>query len=139
MAEVIVSSIGYLKQEITSGVHSLIADEPREAGGTDAGPDPYSLLLASLGTCTAMTLQIYARRKEWPLQKVEVRLRHSRVHAEDCEVCETRRGSVDRIERHISLLGELTVEQRQKLLEIAAHCPVHRTLTSEILIEDTLT
>jgi len=139
MAECIVSSIGYLKQEISAGAHRLIADEPREAGGSDAGPDPYSLLLASLGACTAMTLQIYARRKEWPLERVEVRLRHSRIHAEDCEVCETRRGSVDRIERQISLSGQLSEEQRGRLLEIAARCPVHRTLTSEISIVDTLT
>jgi len=139
MAECIVSSIGYLKQEISVGAHRLIADEPREAGGSDAGPDPYSLLLASLGACTAMTLQIYARRKEWPLERVEVRLRHSRIHAEDCEVCETRRGSVDRIERQISLSGQLSEEQRGRLLEIAARCPVHRTLTSEISIVDTLT
>ena len=139
MAEVTVSSNGYLKQEIVTGAHRLIADEPREAGGSDAGPDPYSLLLASLGACTAMTLQIYARRKEWPLERVEVRLRHSRIHAEDCEVCETRRGSVDRIERQISLSGQLSEEQRGRLLEIAARCPVHRTLTSEISIVDTLT
>ena len=139
MAEVIVSSIGYLKQKIIGGAHTLIADEPREAGGSDAGPDPYQLLLASLGACTAMTLQIYARRKEWPLEKVEVRLRHSRVHAEDCEICETKRGSVDRIERQISLSGQLSQEQRERLLEIAARCPVHRTLTSEISIVDTLT
>ena len=84
MAEVVISSVGYLKQQITTGNHTLIADEPLEAGGSDAGPDPYSFLLAALGACTAMTLQIYARRKEWPLEGVEVSLRHSRIHAEDC-------------------------------------------------------
>lgn len=138
MSEVIVSSIGYLKQQITAGSHTLIADEPREAGGSDAGPDPYSLLLAALGACTAMTLQIYARRKEWPLEKVEVSLRHSRVHAEDCGDCATTQGKIDQIERYISLLGPLSAEQKARLLEIARRCPVHKTLTSEITIKDFL-
>jgi putative redox protein len=138
MAEVIVSSDGYLRQRITAANHTVIADEPREAGGGDAGPDPYSLLLAALGACTAMTLQIYARRKEWPLEKVEVKLRHSRIHADDCEDCHTKEGSVDRIERQISLTGQLSEEQRARLLDIAARCPVHRTLTSEISIQDSL-
>jgi putative redox protein len=139
MAEVIVSSDGYLKQEIAAGNHTLIADEPREAGSSDAGPDPYSLLLAALGACTAMTLQIYARRKEWPLERVEVSLRHSRIHAEDCGDCATKEGSLDRIERYISLTGQLTDEQKARLLEIAQHCPVHKTLTSaEISIKDFL-
>src|SRR5262245_49330058 len=138
MAEVVVSSDGYLKQRITAGSHTLIADEPPEAGGADAGADPYSLLLAALGACTAMTLQIYARRKGWPLERVEVRLRHARIHAEDCDSCQTSEGRVDRIERYISLTGQLSEEQRSRLLEIAARCPVHRTLTSEISIVDSL-
>lgn len=138
MAEVIVSSDGFLKQKITAGNHTLIADEPRGAGGTDAGPDPYSFLLAALGTCTSMTLQLYARRKQWPLEKVEVSLRHSRIHADDCEDCQTKEGLVDRIERRISLTGQLSEEQRARLLEIAGRCPVHRTLTSEISIKDSL-
>lgn len=138
MAEVIVSSDGYLRQKIAAGSHTLIADEPRESGGGDAGPDPYSLLLAALGACTSMTLQLYARRKQWPLEKVEVRLRHSRIHADDCENCRTEEGRVDRIERHISLTGQLSEEQRARLLEIAARCPVHRTLSSEISIKDSL-
>lgn len=138
MAEVVVSSDGYLKQNIAAGNHRLIADEPLQAGGSDAGPDPYSLLLAALGACTSMTLQMYAKRKQWPLEKVEVRLRYSRIHAEDCQTCETVRGTVDRIERIISLTGELTGEQRTALLEIARRCPVHRTLTSEISITDSL-
>ena len=138
MAEVTVSSDGFLKQNITAGNHTLIADEPRLAGGTDAGPDPYSLLLAALGACTAMTLQLYARRKEWPLEKVEVSLRHYRIHADDCEDCRTKEGLIDRIERHISLTGELNEEQRARLLEIAGRCPVHKTLTSEISIKDSL-
>jgi putative redox protein len=138
MAEVIVSSIGYLKQEIRAGSHSLIADEPVEAGGTDAGPGPYELLLAALGACTSMTLQMYARRKSWPLEKVEVSLSHGRIHAEDCQDCETKEGRITQIERYISLTGDLTAEQRQRLLEIAQHCPVHKTLTGEISIKDYL-
>jgi putative redox protein len=138
VAEVIVSSVGFLREEIIAGRHRLLAGEPVEAGGDDAGPDPYSLLLSALGACTAMTLQLYARRKQWPLEKVEVSLRHARVHAEDCEDCETKAGKLDRIERFISLGGPLSDEQKQRLLEIAQRCPVHRTLTSEISIVDYL-
>src|SRR5215216_1855855 len=103
MAEVIVASTGYLIQEISAGRHKLIADEPPDFGGSDAGPDPYSLLLAALGACTSMTLQLYAKRKGWPLDKVEVSLRHSSIHAKDCEACVTKEGKVLRIERYISL------------------------------------
>ena len=138
MAEVIVSSDGYVKQRIEAGNHILSADEPQSAGGSDSGPDPYSLLLASLGACTAMTVQMYAHRKQWPLKKIEVRLQHSRVHGEDCESCEPKRGSLDRIRRHISLSGELSGEQRARLLEIAKRCPVHRTLTSGVSIVDSV-
>jgi len=138
MAEVTVSSIGFLKQEVKAGHHTFIVDEPVEFGGSDAGPDPYSLLLAALGTCTSMTLQIYAKRKAWPLEGVEVRLKHSRIHAQDCDDCITREGRVERIERHITLTGQLTDEQKAKLLEIAQRCPVHRTLSSEISIKDSL-
>lgn len=138
MDEVIVSSTGYLKQEITAGAHKFAADEPREAGGTDTGPDPYSLLLAALGSCTSMTLQMYAKRKGWPLEKVEVSLRHSRIHAVDCETCATKDGKITRIDRYISLTGPLTEEQRAQLLKIAERCPVHRTLTAEVSIIDFL-
>jgi len=138
MAEVIVSSVGYLKQEIRAGRHKIIADEPLEAGGTDEGPGPYELLLAALGACTAMTLQIYARRKQWPLEKVEVSLSHDRIHAHDCEECLTKEGKITRIERYISLTGALSDERKGRLLEIAQRCPVHRTLTSEISIKDYL-
>jgi putative redox protein len=138
MAEVIVSSVGYLKQEITAGAHKLVADEPREVGGTDEGPDPYSLLLAALGACTSMTLQMYAKRKGWPLEKVEVSLRHSRIYAADCDVCMTKEGKISRIERYISLTGPLTDEQKAQLLKIAERCPVHQTLTSEVSIIDFL-
>ncbi|HWN99305.1 MAG TPA: OsmC family protein [Blastocatellia bacterium] len=138
MAEVIVSSDGFLKQRITAGNHTLIADEPREAGGSDSGPDPYSFLLAALGACTSMTLQLYARRKGIPLEKVEVSLKNSRIHAKDCETCDSKEGKIEQIERYISVSGPLTDEQKQRLLEIAQRCPVHKTLTSEIVIKDFL-
>ena len=138
MSEVIISSDGFLKQRITAGNHTLIADEPREAGGSDAGPDPYSFLLAALGACTSMTLQLYARHKGIPLEKVQVSLRNARIHARDCEICDSKEGKIERIERYISLTGPLTDEQKQRLLEIAQRCPVHKTLTSEIVIQDFL-
>jgi uncharacterized OsmC-like protein len=136
MAEVIVSSDGYLKQRIEAGNHTFSSDEPRSAGGSDSGPDPYSLLMSALGACTAMTIQMYAHRKQWSLEKVKVRLKHSRIYAEDCESCDNKRGSLDQIQRHISLVGELNEEQRARLLEIAKRCPVHRTLTSRVSIID---
>jgi len=119
-------------QEILAGSHRLSADEPAVAGGTDTGPSPYDLLLAALGSCTSMTVAMYARRKGWPLEQVTVWLRHSKIHASDCADCETKEGLLDRIERDIHLTGPLTMEQRSRLLEIANKCPVHRTLTSEI-------
>ncbi len=125
-------------QEITAGQHRLPADEPTAVGGTDTGPSPYELLLAALGSCTSMTIASYARRKQWPLEAVTVRLRHARVHAVDCRDCETKQGMLARIEREIALAGSLTEEQRARLLEIANRCPVHRTLTSEIKIESWL-
>jgi len=138
MAEVIVSSVGYLKQQITDGAHTFLADEPLEAGGSDAGPDPYSLLLGALGACTAMTLQIYARRKEWPLEQVEVSLKHSRIHAGDCDDCVATDGKIEQIERYISLTGKLNKEQKARLLEIAERCPVHKTLASGVSIKSYL-
>src|SRR5207245_11510471 len=104
-------------QEVVVGAHRLAADEPTSAGGTDTGPNPYDLLLASLGSCTSMTVAPYPRRKGWPLEGVTVRLRHSRIHAVDCADCETRDGMIDRIERDIELAGALTDEQRARLLE----------------------
>ena len=125
-------------QEITVGKHRLSGDEPVSDGGTDTGPNPYDLLLAAPGSCTSMTVAMYARRKQWPLEAVTVRLRHSRIHAADCESCETREGLLDRIDRDLELVGPLSEEQRARLLAIANKCPVHRTLTSEIDIRTRL-
>jgi putative redox protein len=125
---------GTFQQEIIIGSHHLLADEPVNVGGLDSGPGPYDLLLAALGACTSMTLRLYAERKKLPLTRAIVRLHHSRIHATDCAECETKEGMLDRIERTITLEGELDAEQRKQLLEIADKCPVHRTLTSEINI-----
>jgi uncharacterized OsmC-like protein len=124
---------GFL-QEIVSGKHHLRADEPVSAGGGNAAPSPYDYLLIALGVCTSMTVGLYARRKQWPLENITVSLRHSRIHAKDCEECETKEGMLDRIKTEIELTGSMNSEQRAKLIEIAAKCPVHRTLKSEINI-----
>ena len=128
---------GTFEQDITAGRHHFLADEPVAAGGLDSGPGPYDFLLAALGACTSMTLRLYADRKQLPLKRTQVRLRHSRIYAADCAECETKEGMLDRIERIISLEGELDAEARKRLLEIADKCPVHRTLTSEIDIRTT--
>jgi uncharacterized OsmC-like protein len=125
---------GSFKQEIVAGKHRLLVDEPESAGGSDAGPDPYVYLLSSLGACTSMTVGLYARRKNLPLQTIKVSLWHSRIYAKDCEECETKEGMLDRIDVEVELTGALSAEQHTKLMEIAAKCPVHRTLTSEINI-----
>ena len=122
-------------QEIVTGAHRLTADEPIEVGGKETGPSPYDLLLAALGSCTSMTISLYSRTKKWPLESVTVHLRHSKIHAADCQDCETKIGKIDRIEREIHLTGNLSAEQHAKLLEIADKCPVHRTLQSEIEIQ----
>src|SRR5438874_1917361 len=115
---------------VEAGQHTVLADEPTDAGGADSGPSPYDLLLAALGSCTVMTVRLYAGRKGWPLDDVSVTLAHDRIHAADCADCETGDGHVDRISREITLTGDLTAEQRDRLLRIAERCPVHRTLTS---------
>jgi uncharacterized OsmC-like protein/fermentation-respiration switch protein FrsA (DUF1100 family) len=125
---------GKFQQEILSGPHRFLADEPVKVGGLDSGPGPYDLLLAGLGACTSMTLRLYADNKKWPLKRVSVRLAHNKIHAEDCLTCETKEGMVDRIDRNITFEGPLDAEQRKRLLEIADKCPVHRTLESEIEI-----
>ena len=129
---------GRFTQEITVGRHRLRADEPVSAGGDDSGPSPYDLLLAGLGACTSMTLRMYAEQKKWPLERVAVRLRHDKIHAEDCSECEAREGRIDRIEREIEIEGPLDAAQRARLLEIANKCPVHRTLQSEVWIPSRL-
>jgi uncharacterized OsmC-like protein len=125
---------GNFQQEVIAGKHHLVSDEPVSVGGSDAGPDPYDYLLTALGVCTSMTIGLYARRNKWPLENVTVSLWHSRIHARDCAECETKDGMVDRIDVKVELTGSLTAEQHGKLMEIAAKCPVHRTLTSEINI-----
>ena len=125
-------------QEIAIGAHRLRADEPTAVGGTDTGPDPYALLLAALGSCTSMTLGMYARRKKWPLEAVTVRLRHRREYSKDCEGCEESPRRIERIEREIVLTGPLDDAQRAHLLAIAERCPVHRTMVSHLAIETRL-
>jgi len=124
-------------QRITAGGHQLVADEPAAIGGADSGPTPYDLLLAGLGACTAITVRMYADRKGWPLRQTTVRLRHQRIHAKDCASCETTLGQLDQIERELQFEGELTDEQRARLMNIAERCPVHRTLHSEVLVSTT--
>ena len=138
MAEVIVHSLGNLRHQIDAGAHTFYADEPADAGGDDSGPTPYDLLLSALGACTSMTLLMYARRKGWPLEDVEVRLSHQRDYARDCAECDTTPVQIDQIERRIRLKGSLDQAQRARLLEIAEKCPVHRTLTGTIRVTDTL-
>jgi uncharacterized OsmC-like protein len=123
---------GLFQQEIIAGGHRLIADEPVNVGGLDSGPGPYDLLLVALGACTSMTLRLYADRKKLPLTRTQVRLRHNRIYAVDCAECETKEGMIDRIERVITLEGDLDAGQRAQLIDIANKCPVHRTLKSEI-------
>jgi uncharacterized OsmC-like protein/pimeloyl-ACP methyl ester carboxylesterase len=137
--EVIVSAgaAGYAVEAVSAG-HRWGADEPVAQGGTDTGPTPYDLLLSALGACKAITARMYADRKGWPLKGARIRLRHSRIHAEDCANCETKEGMLDRVESELELLGPLADGQRERLHEIADRCPVHRTLQSEIDIQSRL-
>jgi putative redox protein len=138
MSEVIVTSLSKLQNEVRYGEgHTMITDEPLAAGGDDAGPDPYTLILAALGTCISMTVNLYARRKGWPLERVIVRLRQNRSHAADCQECtRTTEGYAHRIERSVTFEGDLSDEQRTRLQEIAHKCPVHKTLISEIVVTE---
>ncbi len=126
------------RTELFANGFPLVADEPVTYGGTNEGPSPYEYLLAALGACTAMTVQMYARRKGWPLEEAVVRLSHQKIHAEDCRDCDEKERRIDRFVRELELIGGVDDEQRQRLLEIAEHCPVHRTLTGTIRIETTL-
>jgi putative redox protein len=135
VADVVVRSQDGLTQSIEIRDHRLIADEPLDGGGADAGPNPYELLLSALGACTAITVRLYAQRKGWPLERVEVALHHERIHAEDCANCETQDGYLDQITKDLTFFGPLDAEQRLRLAEIAERCPVQRTLTHEIHIE----
>jgi putative redox protein len=138
MSEVTVTSLSNLQNEVRhSENQTLLTDEPLAAGGEGAGPDPYSLLLAALGSCISMTTSLYAKRKGWPLERVTVRLRQNRIHAKDCSECmNAPDGYVHRIERSVSFEGALSEEQLARLQEIAHKCPVHKTLTSPIVITE---
>ncbi len=126
------------RNRVFAGSHELVADEPASVGGTDTGPNPYDYLLAALGACTNMTLRMYANRKQWPLEGVESRLKHSKIHARDCEDCQSESGKIDVIDKELTVHGPLSEEQRERLLEISGRCPVHRTMTSETVIRSRL-
>ena len=126
---------GKFEQSVVAGAHRYLADEPMSVGGNGSGPSPYEYLLAALGACTSMTIRLYADLKKIPLTRVSVLLRHDKIHAADCAECETKEGKIDRIEREIRIEGDLSAEQRARLMEIADKCPVHRTLHSEIDIK----
>ncbi len=138
MAEIVVRSLSGLQQRVIDRTHSFIADEPPEYDGDDLGSDPYGLLLSALGGCTNMTLLMYARRKDLPLTRIETRLRNDRVYGEDCRRCEDEEEYVDSIERHITLYGPLTDEHIVVLSRVAARCPVHKTLTRGLVVQDTI-
>lgn len=132
------TKLGGFRTELFVNGFPLVADEPLADGGNNEGPSPYDYLLAALGACTGMTVQLYASRKGWPLDEAIVRLSHDKIHAEDCRDCDEKNLRIDRFERELELRGELDETQRQRLLEIAGHCPVHRTLTGKIRIETKL-
>lgn len=126
----VVSGAAKYLQDIRAGDHQLQADEPLSIGGRDAAPNPYELLLGALGACTAITVQMFADRRRWPLEKVRVQLAHAKSHAQDCVDCEAAGARLDRVEIAIELQGNLTEEQRRKLMDVAEHCPLHRTLAA---------
>lgn len=128
-----------LKTTLTAGRHELISDEPETVdGGNDQGPDPYDYLLMSLGSCTVMTVKMYARRKEWPVENIYLELRHNKRHDEDCKNCEEKTSKIDVIEKELIVEGDLSPEQLDRLLDISQKCPVHRTLLSDIKINSSI-
>jgi len=139
MGEVTVKHIRNLQQQVITEGHSFISDEPIKLKGDGLGPNPYDLLLAGLGSCTSMTINLYARHKRIPLESVEVKLSYKRIYDQDCQDCEADQKFLHKITKEIKLTGDLTEEQRSRLLEISKKCPVHKTLTSRIIIEDILT
>ena len=136
--DVVTRTEGTYRTAIQAGRHALVGDEPESVGGDDDGPTPYGFLLSALGSCTGMTLRMYADRKEWPLDETIVRLSHEKVHAEDCENCDTEQGQVDLITREIEIRGRLSDDQRERLFEIANKCPVHRTLLGDVDVRSSL-
>lgn len=136
MGKVNVRYLRNLQHEAKIGDFSLILDEPKDVGGDNKGPSPYEVMMAALGACTSMTMLMYARKKGWDLQDVQIELTQEKIHAEDCETCETKSGRLDKITRDIKIRGNINDDQKNRLLEIAERCPVHRTLTSENLIID---
>jgi len=135
VTDIVVRSQAGLTQRIDVRGHQLMADEPKDQGGNDAGPNPYELLLSALGSCTAITVRMYAQRKGWPLESIEVALQHERIHAEDCAECDTNQGFLDKITKSSSLRGPLDAEQRQRLMDVSERCPVQKTLQHEVHIE----
>jgi len=127
------------KTSLSAGNHEIFADEPEEMGGGNSGPDPYDLLLMSLGSCTAITLRMYAERKKWPVEDIYVELRHFKDHAADCEDCDEKSAKIDKIEKEIIVKGDLDSEQLDKLLEISHKCPVNKTLKGDIEMDSTIT
>lgn len=134
MTTVTVRSGHNYQQEIVAGDHILFADEPTEIGGDDTGPNPYALLLGALGACTSITVQMYAKRKGWPLDGVEIELTHGKDHAQDCEACEDKDARLDTVQVAVKLRGDLQEEQRKRLLYIATRCPVNQTLGAGLKI-----
>ena len=138
MKEVIVKFIRNYQHEAKTSQQTITIDEAQEVGGDGKGPDPYDLLLSALGGCTAMTIMMYARRKGWPVEGIQVKLNHEKIHAQDCDECDTQEGKLDQITKTIFLRGDLTQEQKERLLEIADRCPVNRTLTTECRVRGKL-
>lgn len=138
MKEVIVKFIRNYQHEAKTNQQTITIDESKEVGGDGKGPDPYDLLLSALGGCTAMTIMMYARRKGWPVEGIQVKLNHEKIHAQDCEECDTQEGKLDQITKTIFLRGDLTQEQKERLLEIAERCPVNKTLTTECRVRSKL-